>query len=137
VLALSALGGEYSLFPQLASNWGLRSFLTARVGVYDAHTDYDGHFEQNFNPVFAPLEPISSRLSMSDDIAAVIAGLSFETRKQLGPRTSLSLLSEYEWYSDVPEMRYNDTDAFPGVFCPAKSTAPRLITTRPLRRGQR
>ncbi len=34
----------------------------------------------------------------------------FETRKQFSPRTSLSLLSEYDWYSWVPAMRYNDGD---------------------------
>jgi hypothetical protein len=115
-----AIGGEYSLFPQLASSLGLRSFVKARVGVYDAHTDYDGHFEQVFDEVFAAVDPISSKLSLSDDKTTVIGGLSFETRKQFGPRTSLSLLSEYEWYSDVPEMRYNDTDAFPGGVLPGK-----------------
>ena len=47
-----------------------------------------------------------SRLSLSDDQATVIAGIAFETRKQFGPRTSLSLLSEYDWYSSVPRMRY-------------------------------
>jgi hypothetical protein len=118
--AFIAVGGEYSLFPQLASSLGLRSFIKARVGVYDAHTDYDGHFEQDFDEVFAAIEPISSRLSLSDDKATVIGGLSFETRKQFGPRTSLSLLSEYEWYSSVPEMRYNHTDAFPGGALPGK-----------------
>jgi hypothetical protein len=29
-------------------------------------------------------------------------------------------MSDYEWYSDVPEMRYNDTDAFPGGVLPGK-----------------
>ena len=36
--------------------------------------------------------------------------MKFETRKQFSPRTSLSLLSEYDWYSWVPAMRYNDGD---------------------------
>jgi hypothetical protein len=69
-----AIGGEYSLFPQLASSLGLRSFVKARVGVYDAHTDYDGHFEQTFDEVFAVVEPISSKLSLSDDKAAALVG---------------------------------------------------------------
>ncbi|MGC2409479.1 MAG: hypothetical protein WA441_05680 [Methyloceanibacter sp.] len=34
--------------------------------------------------------------------------MKLETRKQFSPRTSLSLLSEYDWYSFVPAMRYND-----------------------------
>jgi hypothetical protein len=50
-----AVGGKYSLFPQLASSLGLRSFVKARVGVYDAHTEYDGRFEQDFDPIFPPL----------------------------------------------------------------------------------
>ncbi len=121
-----ALGGEYALFPQLASSLGLRSFLRARVGVYDAHTDYDGTFEQDFDQAFAAVEPISSRLSLSDDKATVIAGLSFETRKQFGPRTSLSLLSEYEWYSSVPDMRYNDADEFQEGVLPGKIEGTRI-----------
>lgn len=36
--------------------------------------------------------------------------MKFETRKQFSPRTSLSLLSEYDWYSFVPSMHYNDGD---------------------------
>ena len=36
--------------------------------------------------------------------------MKFETRKQFSPRTSLSLLSDYDWYSWVPSMRYNDAD---------------------------
>ena len=36
----------------------------------------------------------------------MIAGIAFETRKQFGPRVSLSLLSEYDWYFSVPRMRY-------------------------------
>jgi hypothetical protein len=50
----------------------------------------------------------SSRLSLLNDKATAIAGLGFETRKQIGPRTSLSLLSEYEWYSSVPQMQYDN-----------------------------
>jgi hypothetical protein len=115
-----ALGGEYSLFPNVASSLGLRSFIKAQVGVYDAHTDYDAVFDLNFDSSLGTIDPISSRLSLSDNKAAVIAGLSFETTKQLGPRTSLSLLSEYEWYSSVPDMHYNDTDIFPGGVLPGK-----------------
>jgi len=51
-----------------------------------------------------------SKLGLSQNDVAFIGGIKFETRKQLGPRTSLSLLSEYEYYSSVPDMRYNDGD---------------------------
>jgi len=97
-----AIGGDYSLFPSLDSNWGISSSFKAHVGVYDAQTDYGGTYRK----FFINVPPTQSRLSLSDDQAAVIAGISFETRKQFGPRTSLSLLSEYDWYSSVPKMRY-------------------------------
>jgi hypothetical protein len=41
----------------------------------------------------------------------VIAGVRLETRKQFTPRTSLSLVSSYEFYSWVPDMRYFDPGA--------------------------
>jgi hypothetical protein len=40
--------------------------------------------------------------------------VSFETRKQLGPRTSLSLVTDYEYYSYAPQMKYVDADVVPG-----------------------
>jgi hypothetical protein len=39
---------------------------------------------------------------------AFIGTISLETRKQLGPRTSLSLFTDYEYISSVPKMRYSD-----------------------------
>ena len=39
-----------------------------------------------------------------------IGSVSFETRKQFGPRTSLSLWSDYEYISSVPEMHYSNGD---------------------------
>ena len=54
------------------------------LGLYDAATDYDGSLPSN-----------SSRSLSKDDLAF----------KQFGPRTSLSLWSDYEYISSVPEMR--------------------------------
>jgi hypothetical protein len=99
-----AIGGDYSIFPGLDSGWGISSSFKAHVGVYSAQTDYDGSYKEFFIDTPASI----TRLSKSDDQATVIAGLSFETRKQFGPRVSLSLLSEYDWYSSVPKMRYAD-----------------------------
>ena len=60
-------GGEYSLFPNLYSSWGLRSFADAHVGVYGVNTDYNGRFFPN---------GLSSvKLDLSKDDVAVIAGL--------------------------------------------------------------
>ena len=95
-------GGEYSLFPSLYSGWGLRSFIDLHAGIYGADADYNGRFTGKGIG--------GSRLGLSDDEVAFIGGVKFETRKQFSPRASLSLLSEYDWYSYVPEMRYNDGD---------------------------
>jgi len=98
-------GGEYSFgFLGVGGLWerlGLRSYYSARAGLYDANTDYNGKFAFGFTP-------IGSKLSISDDELAFIGSVSFETRKQLGPRTSLSLWTDYEYISSVPKLRYAD-----------------------------
>ena len=54
--------------------------------------------------------PFSSRLSKSNDQLAFIGSVSLETRKQIGLRTSLSLWTDYEYISSVPQMHYADTN---------------------------
>jgi hypothetical protein len=99
------IGGEYSLgFLGTGGIWealGLRSYFEARAGLYDAQTDYDGNFRFNFIPE-------GSRPSLSNDELAFIGVLSFETRKQFSPRASLSLWTDYEFISSVPEMQYSN-----------------------------
>jgi hypothetical protein len=101
--AFASIGGEYNILGYLGigSGWGLRSLVSLRAGIYGADTDYRGRFT-SVGP--------NSRLSLSDDQVAFIGGASFETRKQFGPRTSLSLLTDYEYYSYAPAMRYVDAD---------------------------
>ena len=53
--------------------------------------------------------PRRSLASPTSEVA-FIGSLSFETRKQFGPRTSLSLLTNYEYFSYAPEMKYLDAD---------------------------
>lgn len=104
------LGGEYSLLSYLGlglqDRLGLRSFITARAGLYSAEVDYDGHFIAQ-----GPGHPPPSRLSLSGDELAFIGSITLETRKQFGPRTSLSLVTDYEYISYAPEMRYNNETA--------------------------
>jgi len=99
-----SIGGEYNVLGYFwpGNSWGLRSFVTAKAGIYDANTDYDGKF--------TPTGLASTRLGLSNDQATFIGSLAFETRKQFGPRTSLSLLTNYEWFSYAPEMKYLDAD---------------------------
>ncbi len=99
------LGGEYSFgfIPGIKSvggifdRLGLRTFVNATVGLYNAETDYTGRFASG---------AFGSRLSKSSDDLAFIGTVSLETRKQIGPRTNLSLWTDYEYISSVPEMRY-------------------------------
>jgi hypothetical protein len=99
-----SVGGEYNLLGYLGmgGSWGIRSLLSLRAGVYNASTDYSGRFSGAGYG--------STRLGLSDDEVAFIGAASFETRKQFGPRTSLSLVTDYEYYSYAPEMRYVDAD---------------------------
>ena len=82
---------------------GLRTFINARAGLYSAQTDYDGRFAFDFFD-------FNSKISKSSEDLAFIGTISLETRKQLGARTSLSLWTDYEYISSVPEMRYADTN---------------------------
>ena len=99
-----SITGEYNILGYfgIGGSWGIRSFATFRGGVYDADTDYTGRFTQTGNP--------TTRLSLSDNEVAFIGSASFETRKQFGGRTSVSLLTDYEYFSYVPRMRYADTN---------------------------
>lgn len=108
------IGGEYSLgfLPLIGSaggiydRLGLRTFINLRGGLYNADTDYDGRFSFNFFP-------FNTKISESNDELAFIGSVSLETRKQIGMRTSLSLWTDYEYISSVPEMRYNNGSGQP------------------------
>ena len=96
----SAVKGVGGLYDRL----GLRTFINLRGGLYNAETDYDGRFSA---PQF------NSKISQSNDELAFIGTVSLETRKQIGMRSSLSLWTDYEYISSVPEMRYNNGSGQP------------------------
>lgn len=98
----SAVKGVGGLYDRL----GLRTFINLRAGLYNAETDYDGRFSFNFIP-------FNSKISQSNDELAFIGTVSLETRKQIGMRSSLSLWTDYEYISSVPEMRYNNGSGRP------------------------
>jgi hypothetical protein len=105
------LGGEYSVgfIPGVKNvggfydRLGLRTFVSARAGLYNADTDFNGRFTG----------PSGTRLRGSTDDLAFIGTVSLETRKQIGMRTSLSLWTDYEYISSVPKMRYASEDGRP------------------------
>lgn len=109
--AYAAWGGDYQpfLFRNFWERHGLQSSFKLRGGVYYADTDYSGRSFSTIAPVF------TNSLSLSSDDVAFIGGLVLETRKKIGARTTISLKSEYEYYSWVPEMLYNSTDINGGV----------------------
>ncbi|MFQ5625724.1 MAG: hypothetical protein ACE5FM_03620 [Methyloligellaceae bacterium] len=102
----AAYGGDYSLpfFSGMTSGMGLKSSFRFWGGIYVADTDYDGTYA-TAGPTLAT---VNQTLSLSEEEAAFIGGLTLETRKQLNPRTTISLRSDYTYYSYAPEMRYND-----------------------------
>lgn len=113
--AFLSIGGEYNILGYLGmgSNWGIRSMLSLKAGVYNADTDYNGHFQA---PATPPRGARNTRLGLSDDEVAFIGSATFETRKQFGPRTSLSLVTDYEYYSFAPQMKYVNADGInPGT----------------------
>lgn len=101
-------GGEYSFgfIPGVKNvggiydRLGLRTFVNATAGLYNAETDYNGRFDYRF------FRSPTSRVAVSDDDLAFIGTVSLETRKQIGDRTSLSLWTDYEYISSVPKMQY-------------------------------
>lgn len=104
-----AIGGDTSslLFRNLFERMGLQSSFRLRGGVYYADTDYTGRTRES--SVFA--NTLNGDLSLSRSELAFIGGVTLETKKQLGARSTLSLKSDYEFYSYVPDMLYNNNDA--------------------------
>lgn len=96
--AYVAYGGDYKplLFGGLWDRWGLQSSFQARAGLYYADADYSGRMTGG----------VIGALNLSEDDAAFIGGLSMTTSKQISSRATLSLKSEFEYYSWVPDMAY-------------------------------
>ena len=102
----AAYGGGITpfFFKKLWERMGLQSSFRLRAGVYKARSEYTGQLDSSLLPM-----AVNSQATDSHDEVAFIGGLTLETRKQIGRRAALSLKSEYEYYSYVPKMNYNDT----------------------------
>lgn len=107
----AAFGGDYvlPLVGNLTSGLGLQSKFRLWGGAYLADTDYSGSSTVAGPGVGGAAG--SGALSLSSDDVAFIGGLTLETVKRIGSRTALSLRSDYTYYSWVPDMQYDDTDA--------------------------
>ncbi len=97
-----AWGGTYTplFLSDLWSYLGLQSSFRIQGGLYHVETKYQG--------VFVRLANTQTTLSRSRDDIAFVGGLTLETRKKLSARTVLFLRSDYEYYSWVPDMTYDD-----------------------------
>jgi hypothetical protein len=85
------------------------------VGLALAHLAACGRLRCHYSGRFTPDGGSTTDLGLSDDQVAFVGAASFETRKQLGPRTSLSLVTDYEYYSFAPQMKYVDADVTPAI----------------------
>jgi hypothetical protein len=99
--------GDYS--PSPLKNWGLESSFRLQGGLYYADVRYSGRLANSGTIIGGGGDPISA-LSLSTSKLAFIGGLTLGISKQLGTRTKLSLNSGYEYYSYVPQMKYNTAD---------------------------
>lgn len=104
--AYAAWGGTYSpvILKGLWERLGLQSSFRVQGGLYNAQTNYDGQLISNLGT------GATSALKLSEDNAAFIGGVTLQTSMPVGRRTKVSLKSEYEYYSYVPEMAYNQQD---------------------------
>lgn len=112
--AFAAVGATYAppFLGGLWERWGLESSVRLQGGLYWAQTDYDGTLTHTAPFPGGGGNP-SGSLSLSSDDFAFIGGISLETRKHFSPRVALSLKSDFEFYSWVPEMHYNQVDLGP------------------------
>lgn len=117
--AYVAYGGEMPTLPfgGLWKAWGLKSKFRLQGGVYYATADYSGTLVDRAPP-FPTLSSLlganpASALTLSEDEIAFIGRLTLETSKRINRRTTLYLTSDYEYYSWVPEMLYNQQDVYP------------------------
>jgi hypothetical protein len=109
-----AWGGDYEsiLFRTIWDYLGLQSSFRFQGGVYYADTRYNGSLV-NTGVLCGGCGNPTGNLSLSRNDVAFIGNITLETRKQINERMTLSLKSEYEYYSWVPSMAYNTVDRGP------------------------
>ena len=104
--AYLAWGADFSPILPLFRSWGLENAFRLQGGIYYAHTSYSGQLANTGSIIGGGGDPTSA-LTLSRNDAAFIGGVTLETRKKISSRATLSLKSEYEYYSFVPQMTYN------------------------------
>ena len=109
---------RWPIIGNLGASLGIISNFRVWGGVYYADADYSGRLVDNI--AFGGGN--NQSLSLSEDDVAFIGGITLESRMRLSERTTLSLKSDYVYYSWVPDMSYNDFDPVFGAIGPNTAT---------------
>ncbi|MCC7251991.1 hypothetical protein [Hyphomicrobium sp.] len=102
------LGGYVGAGSTLPLGAGFVLTIDAEVGVYWAHTEYDGQYTS------AGMVGVAQSLSLERDEAAAVAALKLGFEKDFGS-FQVAVFGRGEYYSYAPEMRYNEIDRVGGV----------------------
>lgn len=105
------LGGYIGAVGKLPIGSGFAIVLDGDVGLYWAHTEYDGRYVSTGSP--GP-NNVSQSLSLDRDDASVIASVKLSLEKDYGA-FRVSMFGKGEYYSYAPEIRYNNIDRIGGV----------------------
>jgi hypothetical protein len=90
---------------------GLTLLIKGEGGAYYADTDYTGHYHST-DTFSGPGRPLTQVLELNDNSAAFIGKIGVELNKQIR-FGSIGLFGEAEWYSDVPNVLYNNVEHAP------------------------
>ena len=106
------LGGYIGAGGKLPLGGGFALAVDGDVGVYWAHTDYDGRYISSGAAIATT--NLDQSLTLDRDTSAIIASLKVGLDKDFGAFRA-GLFGRGEYYSYAPEMNYNDVE---GVVAP-------------------
>lgn len=108
-------GAFAGLLARFALGPSLNLVVDAEGGLYYAHTDYRGRYNQTETDLVTSTAALtfSQSLSLDDSSAAAIGRLKVELEKDFGGVAVAGFVMG-EWYSYAPKLRYNNTDSGAG-----------------------
>ena len=114
-LNTSYWGGYVGLIGKLRPAKGLSFTLDGEVGLYGAHTEYNGRYAASGATESGnPGANLSQSLALDRNTLAVIAALKLSAEQDFGA-LRLGAFVRGEYYSYAPSVAYNDTDLTGGV----------------------
>ena len=109
------LGGYIGAAGTLPLGGGFALTVDGDVGVYWAHTDYDGRYISSGSSIVST--DLDQSLKLDRDTSAIIASLKVGVDKDFGA-FRVGLFGRGEYYSYAPEMNHNDVDRILGPNAP-------------------